>query len=66
MNNGQWMSHREKGGRYECFMDRQYQHIFIGDSDHHGFLSHNAVKRIDPMAEEGIVSIADCGIRIAE
>jgi len=35
-------------------MDRQYEHIFIGDSDYYGFLPDDADERIDPVAEEGI------------
>jgi hypothetical protein len=47
-------------------MDRQYQHVFIGDSDRHGFLSHNADECIDPLFKKGMISIANCGIRIEE
>ena len=35
-------------------MDRQYQYVFIGDSDHHGFLSHDPVEYADPISEEGV------------
>ena len=35
-------------------MDRQYEYIFAGDSDHHGFLSHHSGERIDPVDKKGI------------
>jgi len=35
-------------------MDRQYEHIFIGDSDHYGFLPYYTGERIDPVAEKRI------------
>jgi len=44
----------KKGGDYEYFMDCQYEYVFAGDFDYYGFLSHHAVERIDPLAEEGI------------
>jgi len=42
------------GGNDECFMDRQYEYVFAGDSDHHGFLSHHSGERIDPVDKKGI------------
>jgi hypothetical protein len=33
-------------------MDRQYEHVFVGDSNYHGFLSDNASECIDPLAEK--------------
>lgn len=45
---------RITGGEDEHFMDRQYQYISVGDSNHHGFLSHDAVERINPLAKKGI------------
>jgi len=38
-------------------MDRQYEHIFIGDSDYYGFLPDYPDERIDSMAEKGITSL---------
>ncbi|MBM4340805.1 MAG: ROK family protein [Deltaproteobacteria bacterium] len=35
-------------------MDRQYEHIFTGDSDHHGFLSHHSDQRFDSLDQEGV------------
>jgi len=49
-------------------MDRQYEYVFIGDSDHHGFLSHNSDECTDPIFEKGIdkLPIAEFGLRIEE
>jgi hypothetical protein len=51
-----------KGEENEYLMGRQYEHVFIGDSDHYGFLPYHAGECIDPMAEERIrgFQIADC------
>jgi len=46
--------HKAIGGGDECFMDRQYEYVFAGDSDHHGFLSHHSGERIDPVDKKGI------------
>jgi len=35
-------------------MDRQYQYVLVGDSDYHGFLSHDPIEYADPVSEEGI------------
>jgi hypothetical protein len=35
-------------------MDRQYEHVFIGDSDHYGFLPYHAGECIDTVAEKRI------------
>ena len=35
-------------------MDRQYQYVFIGDSDYHGLLSHDPIEYADPVSEEGM------------
>ncbi len=50
-------------------MDRQHEHIFVGDSDHHGFLLDHTDKCIDPIFEERIappLGIAEFGLRIDE
>jgi hypothetical protein len=31
----------KKGAEDEYSMDRQYQYLFVGDSDYHGVLSHH-------------------------
>jgi len=36
-------------------MDRQYEYIFVGDSDHHGFLSYHTGEYAHSVAEKGIV-----------
>jgi len=48
-------------------MDRQHEHIFVGDSDHHGFLLDHTGKCIDPIFEKGIaphwgLRNSDCGL----
>ncbi len=35
-------------------MDRQYQYVFIGDSDYHGFVSYDPVEYADPVSKEGM------------
>jgi hypothetical protein len=37
-------------------MDCQYEYVFVGDSDHYGFLPYHAGERIDKVAEERIAS----------
>jgi len=45
----------EKGGpKDECFMDRQYEYVFVSPSDYYGFLSHHAAECINPMVEKRI------------
>jgi hypothetical protein len=44
-------------------MDRQYEYVFAGDSDHHGFVSHHSGERIDPVDKKGI---REFGLRISE
>ena len=46
-------------------MDRQYEYTFIGDSDHHGFLSYHAGEYAHSVDEKGIV-IWNFGLRISE
>jgi hypothetical protein len=43
-----------KGGQDGYLMDRQYQYVFVGDSDYHGFLSYCPGECIDQVAEERI------------
>ena len=38
-------------------MDRQYQYAFVGNSDHHDFLSHHAGQWSDPIFEKGIAKL---------
>lgn len=45
-------------------MDRQYEHLFIGDSDYHGFLPNDSGERVDPVAEKGVKF--NSGFRIEE
>ncbi len=40
-------------------MDRQYEHVFVGHPDHHGFVSHYSGERADPMDEKGIGKTED-------
>jgi hypothetical protein len=35
-------------------MDRQYEHVFVGNSNHYGFLSYYPDECIDQVAEERI------------
>jgi hypothetical protein len=35
-------------------MGRQYEYVFVGDSDYHGFLSYCPGEYIDQVAEEGM------------
>ena len=46
--------HTMIGGGDECFMDRQYEYVFAGDSDHHGFLSHDPGRCTDPLVKKRI------------
>jgi hypothetical protein len=41
----------------EYFMDRQYQYVLVGDSDHHGFLSHHTDQCIDPLFKKRIENL---------
>jgi hypothetical protein len=56
-----------KEEKHEHHMDAQYQHVSLGYSDHHGFLSYHPDKRLDPISEKGIdplnseLRISDCG-----
>lgn len=43
-----------KGGRDGYPVDCQYEYVFAGDPDHHGFVSHHAGERVDTVAEKGI------------
>jgi hypothetical protein len=36
-------------------MDRQYEYVFVSDSNYHGFLSYCPDECIDQMAEEGMI-----------
>jgi len=49
-------------------VDCQYQYLFVGDSDYHGFLSHHTGKRFNPLVEKRVIGktllIADFGLRI--
>ena len=44
----------DKGGQDGYLMDRQYEYVFVGDSNYHGFLSYYPGECIDQVAEEGI------------
>ena len=39
-------------------MGCEYQYVFVGNSGHYDFLSHNAGQCVDPFFEKGI---ANCG-----
>ena len=43
-----------KGEENGYFMDRQYEHVFIGDSDHYGFLPYHAGECGDTVAKKRI------------
>jgi hypothetical protein len=45
-------------------MDRQYEYVFVGDSNHYGFLSYCPGECIDQVAEERMILIADCRLQI--
>ena len=44
-------------------MDRQYEHVFVGDSNYYGFLSYYPGECIDQVAEERIILIVDCRLK---
>ncbi len=48
------------GGRDECFMDCQYEYVFIGYFDHYGFVSHHSGEWIDPVVKK---RVEDQGVR---
>ena len=37
-------------------MDRQYEYIFVGDSNYYGFLSYRSGECIDKMVEKGMIN----------
>lgn len=56
-----------KGGGDEYLMGRQYEHLFVGHSDHHGIVSQHTGKYIDTVAEEGIrLRISDVRSQIVQ
>ncbi len=45
-------------------MDRQYQYVFVGDSDYHGLLSYHTGECIDPVVKKGMTKQhSACGER---
>lgn len=37
-------------------MDRQYEYVFVGDSNYYGFLSYRSGECIDKMVEKGMIN----------
>ncbi len=48
------MTGKRMGGQDGYFMDCQYEYVFVGHPDHHGFVSHYSGERTDPVDEKGI------------
>ena len=44
----------EQGGQDGYLMDRQYEYVFVGNSNYYGFLYYRSGECIDQVAEEGI------------
>jgi hypothetical protein len=46
-----------KGEGNGYLMDREYQYVFVGNSDHHEFLSHSPDQLRDPLFKKGIANL---------